>query len=163
MRIVLGEWYFGAFHGDPAKQAHNLTLRMHLCQRFLSVPFEDRSVEEYGRIRADLAAKGTPIGPITSSPDPFFFICLFRHYSDPRNLRAPTPFSLVQARTQRIALHIAAHGQKMLVLLYWKRLEAALIQVAAAGVVVMGVPSLRVRQGQPSYEAGQRIVAARPE
>lgn len=60
--IVLGELYFGAFHGDPAKQAHNLTLIMYLRQHFLSVPFEDRSVEEYGRFRADLAAKGTPIG-----------------------------------------------------------------------------------------------------
>lgn len=52
-----------AFHGDPANQAHHLTLRMHLRQRILSVPFEDRSVEEYGRIRADVAAQGTPIGP----------------------------------------------------------------------------------------------------
>lgn len=61
--VVLGELYFGAFHGDPAKQAHNLALIMQLRQRFLSVPLDDQSGEEYGRIRADLTAKGTLIGP----------------------------------------------------------------------------------------------------
>jgi tRNA(fMet)-specific endonuclease VapC len=60
--VVLGELYYGAFHGIAAKQAHNLGLIMQLRQRFLSVPFDDQSVEEYGRIRADLEAKGMPIG-----------------------------------------------------------------------------------------------------
>jgi tRNA(fMet)-specific endonuclease VapC len=27
------------------------------------VPFDDRAGEEYAKVRADLAAKGTPIGP----------------------------------------------------------------------------------------------------
>jgi tRNA(fMet)-specific endonuclease VapC len=30
---------------------------------FLSVPFDDRTARVYGQIRADLEAKGTPIGP----------------------------------------------------------------------------------------------------
>ncbi|MFO1349527.1 MAG: PIN domain-containing protein [Gammaproteobacteria bacterium] len=30
---------------------------------FRSLPFDDAAAETYGRIRADLAAKGTPIGP----------------------------------------------------------------------------------------------------
>ena len=42
---------------------HNLNLLTKLCQQFVSVPFDDQSAETYGRIRADLAAKGTPIGP----------------------------------------------------------------------------------------------------
>jgi tRNA(fMet)-specific endonuclease VapC len=61
--VVLGELYFGAFHGAPARLAHNLGLLAQLCQRFASVPFADQSAENYGRIRADLASKGTPIGP----------------------------------------------------------------------------------------------------
>jgi tRNA(fMet)-specific endonuclease VapC len=61
--VVLGELYFGAFHGAPAKLVQNLALLTQLRQRFLSVPFDDRSVEVYGQIRADLAAKGTLIGP----------------------------------------------------------------------------------------------------
>lgn len=61
--VVLGELYFGAFHGDLSKLAQNLALIAQLRQQFLSVPFDDTCVEEYGRLRADLAAKGTPIGP----------------------------------------------------------------------------------------------------
>ncbi len=30
---------------------------------FLSLPFEDRAAAEYARVRADLAAQGTPLGP----------------------------------------------------------------------------------------------------
>jgi predicted nucleic acid-binding protein len=41
--IVLGELYYGAFHGAPARQAHNLGLIGQLRQRFLSVPFDDPS------------------------------------------------------------------------------------------------------------------------
>jgi tRNA(fMet)-specific endonuclease VapC len=61
--VVLAELYYGAFHGSSAFQAHNLTLLAQLCQQFLSVPFDDQAAEHYGKIRADLAAKGTPIGP----------------------------------------------------------------------------------------------------
>jgi tRNA(fMet)-specific endonuclease VapC len=60
--VVLGELYYGAFHGSPAHLAHNVGLITQLCQRFSSIPFDDPSAEHYGRIRADLAAKGTPIG-----------------------------------------------------------------------------------------------------
>ena len=55
--VVLGELYFGAYHGASAKLTHNLALIMQLRQRFVSLPFDDRSVEEYGKIRADLTAK----------------------------------------------------------------------------------------------------------
>lgn len=61
--VVLGELYYGAFHGLAQKLNRNLTLITQLRRRFVSVPFDDQSVEEYGKIRADLATKGTPIGP----------------------------------------------------------------------------------------------------
>jgi tRNA(fMet)-specific endonuclease VapC len=61
--VVLAELYYGAFHSAPAYQAHNLGLLVQLGRQFASVPFDDRAAEQYGRIRADLAAKGTPIGP----------------------------------------------------------------------------------------------------
>lgn len=61
--VVVGELYFGAFHGARAQLAHNLNLLARLVQQFASIPFDDPSAESYGRIRADLAAKGTPIGP----------------------------------------------------------------------------------------------------
>ena len=61
--VVLGELYFGAFHGSPAKLAKNLALLVQLRQRYLSITYDDSSAEYYGKIRADLAAKGTPIGP----------------------------------------------------------------------------------------------------
>src|SRR5580704_157122 len=46
-----------------AHQAANLALIVKLRQQFVSLPFDDRAAEEYGRIRAHLAAAGTPIGP----------------------------------------------------------------------------------------------------
>jgi tRNA(fMet)-specific endonuclease VapC len=30
---------------------------------FSSLPFDDRAAEQYGRLRAQLAAQGTPVGP----------------------------------------------------------------------------------------------------
>src|SRR5262245_54070629 len=61
--VVLGELYFGAFHGATARLAYNLRLLALLRQRFLSIPFDDSCVEHYGRICADLAAGGKLIGP----------------------------------------------------------------------------------------------------
>jgi tRNA(fMet)-specific endonuclease VapC len=60
--IVLGELYYGAFR-SAALQAHNLGLVSLLRSKFQSLPFDDTASEEYGRIRSDLAAKGTLIGP----------------------------------------------------------------------------------------------------
>jgi tRNA(fMet)-specific endonuclease VapC len=61
--VVLAELFYGVFRSPPAFQAHNLSLLAQLIQEFASLPFEDRAAEEYGKIRADLAKKGTPIGP----------------------------------------------------------------------------------------------------
>ena len=59
--IVKAELFFGAYRST--KQAANLQLRERLYRQFRSVPFDDAAAEVYGRIRADLAARGTPIGP----------------------------------------------------------------------------------------------------
>ncbi len=61
--VVLAELFYGAMHGGAAHQAANLALIAKLRQQFVSLPFDDRAAEEYGRIRAHLGALGTPIGP----------------------------------------------------------------------------------------------------
>ncbi len=61
--VVLAELFYGAMHGGAVHQAANLALIARLRQQFVSMPFEDRAAEEYGKIRAHLAALGTPIGP----------------------------------------------------------------------------------------------------
>ncbi len=59
--VVVGELLFGALRSrDGAK---NLAEVRTFLASFLSLPFDDRAAEEYARVRADLAAKGTPIGP----------------------------------------------------------------------------------------------------
>jgi tRNA(fMet)-specific endonuclease VapC len=61
--VVLAELFYGAHHGAVGQLAANLALIARLQQRFASLPFDDRAAAEYGRIRADLASRGTPIGP----------------------------------------------------------------------------------------------------
>src|SRR5947208_22449 len=61
--VVMAELYYGAYHGSPTQLPANLALLARLCQRFVELPFEHRASEEYGKIRADLARKGMPIGP----------------------------------------------------------------------------------------------------
>ena len=59
--VVVGELLFGALRSrDVTKtlaEVHAFT------PGFRSLPFDDLAAEEYAQIRADLAAKGTPIGP----------------------------------------------------------------------------------------------------
>ena len=61
--IVLGELLYGAHHSAPSHQAHNLAMVAALRAQFPSLPFDDRSAEEYGKLRAILAAQGKMIGP----------------------------------------------------------------------------------------------------
>ena len=58
--IVKAELAYGALRSrDPGKSQSALDA---FFSRFTSLPFDDPATEEAGRIRADLAAKGTPIG-----------------------------------------------------------------------------------------------------
>jgi tRNA(fMet)-specific endonuclease VapC len=61
--VVLGELIYGAMHSGPAHQAPNLALIARLRHQFMSLPFDDRAAEEYGEVRAHLAASGKLIGP----------------------------------------------------------------------------------------------------
>jgi tRNA(fMet)-specific endonuclease VapC len=60
--VVLAELFYGAIHGGSAHQAANLALIAKVRQQFVSVPFDDRAAEEYGKLRAYLSAHGTIIG-----------------------------------------------------------------------------------------------------
>ncbi len=61
--VVVGELMYGALHSAPSHQAANLALVTQVRQQFVSLPFDDRAADEYGKIRAQLATAGTPIGP----------------------------------------------------------------------------------------------------
>ncbi len=61
--VVLAELYFGAARSGPGREAANRALIESLRKRFSSLPFDDIAAEEHGRLRAELAARGTPIGP----------------------------------------------------------------------------------------------------
>lgn len=59
--IVKAELLYGARHSQQVEA--NLQLLKTFFAPLQSLPFDDRSAEEAGQIRADLAAQGTPIGP----------------------------------------------------------------------------------------------------
>jgi len=59
--VVKAELLFGAYRS--ARREANLQLLATLFGGFPSLPFEDTAADQYGRLRADLVANGTPIGP----------------------------------------------------------------------------------------------------
>jgi tRNA(fMet)-specific endonuclease VapC len=60
-QIVKAELYYGAY--KSARRDANLALLAKFFNQFVSLPFDDASAETYGRLRAGLARRGTPIGP----------------------------------------------------------------------------------------------------
>ena len=54
------ELLFGAYRST--RRETNLWLLETLFGQFVSLPFDDGAAEHYGRIQADLAVKGRPIG-----------------------------------------------------------------------------------------------------
>jgi tRNA(fMet)-specific endonuclease VapC len=59
--IVKAELTYGAYHSSQV--ADNLRVLDRFFEPFVSLPFDDRCVVGYGRIRSDLAREGTTIGP----------------------------------------------------------------------------------------------------
>lgn len=59
--VVKAELLYGARHGTRVEA--NLTLLNRFFAPLPSLLFDDRCAEEYGLIRAQLAAEGAPIGP----------------------------------------------------------------------------------------------------
>jgi tRNA(fMet)-specific endonuclease VapC len=58
--VVKSELFYGANKSNnPVK---TLSKQKEFLSEFVSLPFDDRSAEVYGSIRADLERKGTPIG-----------------------------------------------------------------------------------------------------
>lgn len=59
--VVKAELLFGAYRS--LRLEANLKLLNTLFQQFPSLSFDDAAAEDYGRLRADLVSRGTPIGP----------------------------------------------------------------------------------------------------
>lgn len=59
--MVKAELLFGARKSE--RVADNLRLLEAFFARFVSHPFDDASAVEYARLRQDLRASGTPVGP----------------------------------------------------------------------------------------------------
>ena len=61
--IVVAELIYGAYHSGPSHQAANLAMVANLQSQFVSLTFDDRAAEEYGKLRAYLSRIGQLIGP----------------------------------------------------------------------------------------------------
>jgi tRNA(fMet)-specific endonuclease VapC len=59
--VVLGELYYGAFRSGNA--ARNIDLLLRFISLVNYAPYDQTSAEQYGRVRAELQQRGTPIGP----------------------------------------------------------------------------------------------------
>jgi tRNA(fMet)-specific endonuclease VapC len=60
--VVVAELLFGVERSDPAHRTNAALRVQQLRQQFLSLPFDDAAAAPYGRLRADLAARGQTIG-----------------------------------------------------------------------------------------------------
>jgi tRNA(fMet)-specific endonuclease VapC len=60
-QIVKAELYYGAY--KSLRREANLALLVKFFSQFVSLPFDDVAAETYGRLRAELTRRGTPIGP----------------------------------------------------------------------------------------------------
>ena len=61
--VVLAELIFGAVQSGAEKEAGNRALISRLMIQFPTIPFDEASAEEYGKLRAILTAAGQLIGP----------------------------------------------------------------------------------------------------
>lgn len=59
--VVKSELFYGAMKSQWPERT--LQKQLDFLQIFRSWPFDDRAAIKYGQIRAELARKGTPIGP----------------------------------------------------------------------------------------------------
>ena len=59
--IVKAELFYGAMKSSNPQRT--LAQQLEFLNRFVSLPFDDSSALIYGRVRAQLALAGTPIGP----------------------------------------------------------------------------------------------------
>lgn len=78
---------------------------------------------------------------------------------------APTPVLGSADRTcvQGVAFDVAADREKVPIVLDGERFESSLVEVAAASRVSMGVPALRMGQGQPARIAREIAILSGPK
>jgi tRNA(fMet)-specific endonuclease VapC len=60
--VVVTELLFGVERSDPAHRANTALRVEQLRQQYISLPFNDPAAEQYGKIRAELTARGMLIG-----------------------------------------------------------------------------------------------------
>ena len=58
--IVKAELFYGSIRSNNPKKA--LQVQKTFVEQFISLPFDDRCAPIYGKLRANLASTGTPIG-----------------------------------------------------------------------------------------------------
>ena len=58
--VVKAELFYGSMRSNNPQKS--LKIQKSFLQQFVSLPFDDSCAEVYGKIRADLANTGTPIG-----------------------------------------------------------------------------------------------------
>jgi tRNA(fMet)-specific endonuclease VapC len=58
--IVKAEMFFGSL--KSARRERNLVVQRAFFSRYASLPFDDAAAEKYAEIRADLEARGRPVG-----------------------------------------------------------------------------------------------------
>ena len=61
--VVVGELVYGTERAGPIHHVANLNRVGQLRAQFVSLPFDDNAADEYGKLRAYLAANGKMIGP----------------------------------------------------------------------------------------------------
>ena len=101
------------------------------------------------------------IAPQRPCRQKFLFDCRSR---EPAIQTAPTPVfrPLHLIRSQSIAFHIPADGQKVVIVLNRKRFESPLIKMTRPSRFAIRMPPLRVSQCQPAHKARQLIIFLRP-
>ena len=60
--VVKAELFYGAMRSNNSERT--LALQSVFLNNFVSLPFDDNAATIYGRIRAELAASGTPIANV---------------------------------------------------------------------------------------------------
>ncbi|MBS9391451.1 MAG: type II toxin-antitoxin system VapC family toxin [Dolichospermum sp. WA123] len=58
--VVKSELFYGSMRSNNPRKS--LNIQKSFLRQFVSLPFDDNCAEVYGKVRADLAKAGTPIG-----------------------------------------------------------------------------------------------------
>lgn len=58
--VVKAELFYGAMRSNNPQKS--VSVQKRFVEQFISLPFDNSCAENYGKIRADLAKAGTPIG-----------------------------------------------------------------------------------------------------